>query len=121
DLSMSARVVAALFGAAAGLFAQSFTGQISGLVTDPSGAVIAGAQIVITDVERNTTFKAVSNETGLYLVTQLPPGTYSVTAEHAGFRKWVLDQMPLTTQQRATLNIVMEVGSVIEQVQVTGE
>src|SRR3712207_6072275 len=108
---MMSRVVLLLaaIAAPAALTAQSFTGQISGLVTDPSGAVIAGAVITVTDLERNTSFKSVSNDTGLYLVTQLQPGTYSVAAEHRGFRKWLLNQIPLTTQQRATVNVVMEV------------
>lgn len=120
---MSPRLVMAfaLFVLTAPLLGQSFTGQIFGLVTDPSGAIIPSAQITVTDLQRNTTFKAVSNETGLYLVTQLQPGTYSVTAEHTGFRKWVHHQIPLTTQQRATVNIVMEVGSVADEMQVTGE
>ena len=119
-LSRLVGLLAACF-VTAGLFGQSFTGQISGLVTDPSGAVIAGAEITITDLERNTASKAVSNDTGLYLITQLQPGTYSVAAEHQGFRKWILDKIPLATQQRATVNVVMEVGSVADQVQVTGE
>jgi len=118
-LSRLVGLLAACF-VTAGLFGQSFTGQISGLVTDPSGAVIAGAEITITDLERNTASKAVSNDTGLYLITQLQPGTYSVAAEHQGFRKWILDKIPLATQQRATVNVVMEVGSVADQVQVTG-
>ena len=119
-MSQRLRVLCALFVLATASFAQSFTGQISGLVTDPSGAAIAGAVVTITDLDRNTSFKAISNDTGLYLVTQLQPGNYRVAVEHPGFRKWVVDQIPLTTQQRATVNVAMEVGSVIDQVQVTG-
>ena len=62
-LSRLVGLLAACF-VTAGLFGQSFTGQISGLVTDPSGAVIAGAEITITDLERNTASKAVSDEIG---------------------------------------------------------
>lgn len=54
-------------------FGQALTGSISGIVTDSSGAVVAGAKIAITDVDRNTTFETTSNETGLYVVSHLPP------------------------------------------------
>lgn len=110
-----------MFAASVNLRAQSFTGQICGLVTGSSGAVVSGAVVTITDIARNTTSKTTLNDTGLFLVTQLPPRTYSVSAEHPGFRRYVLDQLPLTTQQRATVKVVMEVGLVTDQVQVTSE
>ena len=103
------------------LFGQAFTGSISGLVTDATGAVVSGAAITVTDVEKNANFRTTSNATGFYVVSQLPPSNYRVTSEMQGFRRFVVDHLPLTTQQRATLDIVMEVGSVNEQVQVTAE
>ena len=56
------------------LSAQTVAGQISGLVTDPSGASIAAASVVVTDLDRNVTFRSASNESGFYLVSPLPPG-----------------------------------------------
>src|SRR5262249_2540758 len=102
-------------------FGQAFTGSISGIVNDPTGAVVSGAVITVTGLEKNTVFRTMSNATGLYVVSQLPPGRYQVTAEQPGFRKFVLDSLPLPTQQSATVNIVMELGSVAEQVEVTGQ
>ena len=102
-------------------FAQTFTGSISGLVKDPSGAVVAGAVITVTDVDKNTNYHTTSNVTGFYVVPQLPPGEYRVTAEQVGFRRHTLDSLPLSTQQSATVDITMELGSVTEQVQVTAE
>ena len=102
-------------------FAQTFTGSISGLVKDPSGAVVAGAVITVTDVDKNTNYHTTSNVTGFYVVPQLPPGAYRVTAEQVGFRRHTLDSLPLSTQQSATVDITMELGSVTEQVQVTAE
>lgn len=106
---------------AAAVFGQAFTGSISGLVTDPTGAVLTQASITVTDTAKNTTFRTTTNEAGFYLIGQLPPSTYRVTAEKAGFRKYVLDSLPLSTQQKAAVNISMELGSVTENVQVTAE
>ncbi|MCC6391936.1 MAG: TonB-dependent receptor [Bryobacterales bacterium] len=105
----------------ASLFGQAFTGSISGLVTDSSGAIIAGAAITITDIDKNSNYRTTSNATGFYSVSQLPPANYRVTSELQGFRRFVADRLPLTTQQRATLDITMEVGAVTEQVEVTAE
>jgi hypothetical protein len=77
---------------------QAFTGSISGLVTDPTGAVVAEVAITVTDLRRNVQFKTVSNEQGFYLVSQLPPSLYSVSAEKSGFRRFVLESLPLSTQ-----------------------
>ncbi|MGH9661422.1 MAG: carboxypeptidase-like regulatory domain-containing protein, partial [Bryobacteraceae bacterium] len=106
------RICTALVFSAASLFGQAFTGSISGLVKDPTGAVVNGAVIIVTDVARGTQHKTVSNDTGLYVVPQLQPSTFRITAEAAGFRKYTLDGMPLSTQQSATVNITMELGSV---------
>ena len=113
--------VAYLAITSAALLAQSFTGSVSGLVTDPSGSVVAGANITITDLQRNTSFRATTNETGFYIVSQLQPGGYSITAEHAGFKKHSIDRLPLTTQERATVNITLQLGATTEQISVTGE
>ena len=113
-------LLSAVFSAAA-LYSQAFTGSISGLVTDSSGSVVVGASITVTDLSKNANFRTTSNSTGFFVVSQLPPGSYKVSAEHAGFRRFVLDGLPLTTQQSATVNIPLEVGQTSEQVQVTGE
>ena len=54
--------------------AQTVAGQVSGLVTDPSGAAISGAAVVLTDIDRSVNFRSTSNESGFYLVSPLPPG-----------------------------------------------
>jgi len=102
-------------------FGQASTGSISGLVTDPSGAAVGDVAITVTDLQRNVPFRTASNAEGFYMVTPLPPGRYSVTAEKTGFRKYVLDEFPLSTAQKANVNIKLELGAVTESVQVTGE
>ena len=103
------------------LFGQASTGSISGLVTDPTGAVITDVAIVVTDLQRNVPFRTASNAEGFYVVTPLPPGRYGITAEKSGFRKFVLDELPLSTAQKASVNITLELGAVTESVQVTGQ
>lgn len=99
--------------------AQTSKALISGIVTDGSGAAISGAKITVTDTQRNLDYKTESNASGLYRVIELTPGVYRVTAEAAGFRMYVLDSVPLSTQQNASLNITLEIGAVTERVQVT--
>jgi hypothetical protein len=100
--------------------AQTVAGQISGLVTDPSGAAIGGANIVVTDVDRNTNFRSNSNESGFYLISPLPPGRYRLRAERQGFRAHLVESVPIATQQKAEVNISLQVGAVSESVTVTG-
>jgi len=69
------------------LFAQSDLGKISGFIKDPSGATIANAKVTVrnnTGVERQTT----TNESGYYVITNVPPGLYTMVAEATGFQKY---------------------------------
>ncbi len=102
------------------LSAQTVAGQISGLVTDPSGAAIAGANVVVTDIDRNVSFRSSSNESGFYLVSPLPPGRYKLRAEKEGFRAYHVELVPIATQQKAEVAIALQVGQVSESVTVTG-
>src|SRR5436189_1806244 len=66
-------------------WAQEVTASITGTVTDPSGAAVAGANVTATSQERGITFTAVTNDSGLYRVAQLPVGTYTLKVEKSGF------------------------------------
>ncbi len=114
-------VVLAACWSATPAWSQAFTGSISGIVTDHTGAVVHGATIQVTDLDRNTTYRTTTNETGFYVVTQLPPGTYRLTAEMAGFRTYVLEGLPLSTQQRATVNVTLQLGEVVERLTVEAQ
>ena len=103
------------------LYSHSFTGSISGLVTDSSGAVVPQAAITVTDLGKNTNFRTESNDSGFYLVGQLSPGSYRVSVEKAGFKKYALDALPLSTQQKASIDIVLEVGTLVDSVSVTAQ
>jgi hypothetical protein len=100
---------------------QAFTGSLSGLVTDPSGAPIPQVAITVTDVNRNVNISSTTNQDGFYSVSPLPPGTYRVRAEKEGFRQYVLDTLNLSAQQKAGIDIALQVGAVSESVEVTAE
>ncbi len=99
-------------------YAQTVTGSLSGLVTDSSGAAVAAVAIEVKDIDRSTSFKTTSNETGFYTVTSLPPGRYSITAERTGFRRYVLELFPIATQQKAAHDITLDIGAITESVTV---
>lgn len=103
------------------LLAQAYTGSISGIVTDSTGAVVPGVAITVTEVNKNVNSRAETNVTGFYAVSSLEAGTYRLSAAKAGFRTFMLDALPLATQQRATVNIELQVGGVTERVEVLAQ
>src|SRR5262245_54676459 len=79
---------ALLLGFAPGsAFGQSDNAQITGFVRDPSGAVISGAKIVVKSQAKSVERTAVTNESGYYVISNLPPDVYSVTVEQPGFKR----------------------------------
>ncbi len=100
--------------------AQKDTGNIVGTVKDPTGAVVAGAKVVVTDVDRGLTFDTVTNNEGEYVAGPLRVGSYTVTVEHGGFKKAVSVPVSLDVQQRVAVNVILEVGQVDQQIEVSG-
>ncbi|MGA9527350.1 MAG: carboxypeptidase regulatory-like domain-containing protein [Terriglobales bacterium] len=103
------------------LFGQGYFGTVSGLLTDPSGAVVQGAKVVLTDEQRGYQFKATSDETGRYLFRAIPPGVYSVTAEKQGFEKNVRTHIKLDVSENATANLSLRLASAKESVEVKAQ
>jgi hypothetical protein len=101
-------------------FAQKDAGTIVGTVKDPSGAVVPGASVQVTDVERGQTFTTTTNESGEYVASPLRVGRYSVTVEKTGFKKSVSEAVELNVQGRVAVNMTLQVGQLTEQVVVTG-
>lgn len=100
------------------VFAQSFTASVRGLVTDQTRAAIPGAAVTLTETDRNLTHRTTTDEAGRYVLTALPPGTYALTVELAGFRKYTQSGIKLEVQQQATLNAELSLGEVTETVEV---
>ena len=100
--------------------AQIGTATITGRVTDPSGAVIPGVEVVVVNVETNFQFTAKTNSEGLYRVQSLQPGPYRLTFQASGFKQLVRQDITLRTGDVLAVDIRLEVGNVAESVEVTG-
>src|SRR4051812_42809061 len=101
--------------------AQTFSASIAGIVTDPSGGVVARAKIHLRNTSTNDVREAASNEAGSYRFDNLLPGTYEITAEATGYKSYVQSNMILRASTAATVNLSLTVGAVEQQVQVTAE
>src|SRR5438552_3299466 len=106
-----------IFTKAGDIWAQA-TAQISGTVKDQSGAVLPGVEITATQTDTQITRMTISNETGSYALPNLPIGSYRLETSLPGFRKFVQTGIVLEVNSNPTLNVVMEVGQVSEQVEV---
>jgi hypothetical protein len=103
------------------LFGQAYFGTVSGEVTDASGAMITGANIVLTDQQKGFTFETTSDSNGRYLFRSVPPGVYSVSAESKGFTKTVQKDFKLDVNQNATVNLALKVAGTQQTVEVSTE
>jgi hypothetical protein len=103
------------------VFAQSQNGRMLGTVTDPSGAVVVGAKVVITDSERGISRSFTSNESGDYVAPALRPGLYTITAEAAGFKKLERPAIRLEVGQDLRIDFQLKTGSASEVVTVMDE
>jgi len=99
--------------------AQAGRGSISGLVSDPSGAVVNGAKVTALNQATGVELHTVTSEAGLYSFVSLTPGVYVVTASQKGFESVARNNVSVTVDQVATVNIALQVGSVSETVTVT--
>ncbi len=101
--------------------AQSTTGDITGTVTDNSGAILPNAKVTLTNLETKETKTAQTTGAGDYTFTQLGPGTYSVEVQEAGFKSYVVPSVALAAGDRAREDAKLEVGSEAQTVQVTAQ
>ena len=94
-------------------------GTITGLITDPSGAVVPNAHVTLTETATGITRTTVTNPAGLYTFAAVPLGTYVVTVEQSGFRTVTSSPIVLTAMKTVMFNAKLEVGSASTKVQVT--
>jgi hypothetical protein len=107
-----------VLGLATTAFPQSDTAQISGFVKDATGAVVPSARVTLTNETTGLERNALSNQSGYYVVSNLPPGFYTLSVEAAGFKRFVKTQNKLDPNIATTVDAVLEIGEVTQTVEV---
>src|SRR5262245_21181256 len=102
-------------------FGQVTTSTISGIVRDTTQAVIPGATVTATNVETGVNRDRLSDEGGRYRIGELQPGTYEITVALAGFSRETRKDIVLRVGQEQSLNFTLQVGTLDQEVVVTGE
>jgi Carboxypeptidase regulatory-like domain/TonB dependent receptor len=112
-----------LLGCANSAFAQAgaAAAQLSGTVLDESGGSVGKASIALRELDTNRSYATTANDSGFYVLPNLPPGRYELKASFTGFANYTQTGIVLTVGQTATINVTLKVKSVGEQVVVTSE
>src|SRR4029077_11532715 len=98
----------------------AISGTINGTVTDPSGAVVPNAQVVVTNTGTQIATTVTTSAQGFYSVLNLPAGTYEVAATAPGFSSSIANGIDLTVGAQQTVNLALKVGQTSQTVEVTG-
>jgi len=101
--------------------AQVQNGDFSGTVTDPSNAAVPGAKVIITNRATNLSVTVTTNQSGVYIAKELPPGVYAITVEASGFKTFTHVGVTLDAGSIARVDAKMVLGQAREIVEVTGE
>ncbi len=120
---MTLRVTVAfllLFTIVLPLSAQTPSGEISGVVTDQTEAIVAGVRITLTNTATNAVREVQTNESGLYSFPALPPGVYTLKAEKAGFRAVERKNIEVLVGSANRIDIALQVGELANVVEITG-
>ncbi|MBA3976248.1 MAG: TonB-dependent receptor [Candidatus Solibacter sp.] len=115
---IAATLLAMMCLLAVSAFAQSDNSSISGIVKDPSGAVVAGASVTVTNEGTGFERKTTTNESGFYTVTNIQPGFYTIVVETAGFKKFERTRNRLEAAIPIQVNVDLSVGQVSESITV---
>jgi hypothetical protein len=113
--------IAALMLLSITAIAQTTTATLSGVVRDPTSALIPGAQITVTSSDSGTRRTTTTDEEGRYTLTNLPPGQYEVRAERTGFRTAVQSGVVLAVGGTTAVNLTVQVGAITEVVEIRSE
>jgi hypothetical protein len=101
------------------LSAQLDTGNITGRVTDPTGAAVLGAKVIVTQTETNIVTEATTNDQGIYRALNLRPGPYKVEATASGFKKFIRENLDLSSNATLGIDLPLQIGSLTDSVSVT--
>src|SRR5688500_1740260 len=105
-------IVLLIVGCAGTVFGQSDRGSIRGTVTDPNGAVVANAKVVVTGTEPGETRETTTSDDGIYVFPELRASTYRITVEAQGFQRTAIEDFKVAVQVTHSLDIQLQVGEV---------
>src|SRR6202162_1790577 len=111
-------LVAAILLVPFSTLAQLYTGSVTGVVTDSSGATIPDVKITLVDQGKGFSFTATTDNTGRYLLRSISPGTYSITAEAANFQKETQEDIKVDVSQNISVDLALQIGSTSDIVEV---
>lgn len=99
-------------------FAQAGSSSLRGIVTDPQGNAVRGANVTLTNQQKNFSRTQATNDDGLYVFTSIPPGTYRLEVEAGGFKKAAVSDVRAQIDTPGTFDVQLEVGNIAETVSV---
>ena len=102
-------------------YGQDTRGQVIGRVEDATGAVVAGARVTGANLQTGVTATAKTSASGDYVLPFLIPGTYTVTIEKEGFHRSIQKDVLVQVDDKAIVNVKLEVGATSESISVTAE
>ena len=117
----SALVVICLFGCVPiSAWAQVTSGSLAGVVSDPTGAVVPGAKVVLTDTTKGYDYPVTTDATGRYLITNLLPSTYRIAVKASGFKTFTQTDIVIDVGTRLSIDVRLELGTTSQMVEVVG-
>jgi len=102
-------------------FAQGETGSVTGVVTDPQGGVVAGAEVTLTNLADNNSRTTTTNDSGRYHFASIGVGNYDLTVTKAGFKTHRATSQKISVGNQLTLDVQLEVGALTETVVVSSQ
>lgn len=101
--------------------AQTVTGSLVGHIEDANSAVVPGARVLVTDIDRGTTREVTTNEEGNFSIGSVDPGVYRVEIQQANFKKFIRERVEVAINTTVRVDATLETGQVSEVVQVSGD
>ena len=117
--SLTAILISALIMPASHLLAQSDNASISGVVKDPTAALVANAAVVLTDERTTLERRTTTSASGYYVFTSIPPGLYAIQVQAPGFKATRQQHNEIVPAMAANINLNLEIGGTSESVSVT--
>lgn len=118
---LSICVLAFLVLVPCGLLLAGVTASLSGTVTDPSGAIVAGATVTATNVDTGVASTQTTNAQGVYSFPELPPGKYVLDVRQTGFKEYTQKDLVLDVNNALTIDVALQVGAATEKIEVSAD